>query len=303
MYLKVIIRGESILKKQIINANGTEISVIGSINDEEAYISLTDIAKYKNIDDPRIVISNWMSSYSTIDFLAMWEGLYNPDFNRMEFHTVRNEPGRLVMTPSQWIERMNAKGIISKAGRYGGTYAHSDIAFEFASWVSLEFKLYLIKDFQRLKKDEAERLLIGWDAKRELSKINYRIHTEAVKEFLISPELTKEEITYKYASEADLLNVALFGKTALQWRRETGTKGMSPNIRDYASAEELVVLINLEDTNADLIRQGLPQAERLKLLREKAYRQLNVLRSEQNQLNGLKRALNGENGNRIEQKK
>ena len=296
-------RGESILKKQIINANGTEISVIGSINDEEAYISLTDIAKYKNIDDPRIVISNWMSSYSTIDFLAMWEELYNPDFNRMEFHTVRNEPGRLVMTPSQWIERMNAKGIISKAGRYGGTYAHSDIAFEFASWVSLEFKLYLIKDFQRLKKDEAERLLIGWDAKRELSKINYRIHTDAVKEFLISPELTKEEITYKYASEADLLNVALFGKTALQWRRETGTKGMSPNIRDYASAEELVVLINLEDTNADLIRQGLPQAERLKLLREKAYRQLNVLRSEQNQLNGLKRALNGENGNRIEQKK
>lgn len=291
------------MKKQIINANGTEISVIGSINDEEAYISLTDIAKYKSIDDPRIVISNWMSSYSTIDYLAMWEGLYNPDFNRMEFHTVRNEPGRLVMTPSQWIERMNAKGIISKAGRYGGTYAHSDIAFEFASWVSLEFKLYLIKDFQRLKKDEAERLLIGWDAKRELSKINYRIHTDAVKEFLISPELTKEEITYKYASEADLLNVALFGKTALQWRRETGTKGMSPNIRDYASAEELVVLINLEDTNADLIRQGLPQAERLKILREKAYRQLNVLRSEQNQLNGLKRALNGENGNRIEQKK
>ena len=294
---------KSILKKQIINANGTEISVIGNINDEDAYISLTDIAKYKNIDDPRIVIFNWMSSYSTIDFLAMWEGLYNPDFNRMEFHTVRNEPGRLVMTPSQWIERMNAKGIISKAGRYGGTYAHSDIAFEFDSWVSLEFKLYLIKDFQRLKKDEAERLLIGWDAKRELSKINYRIHTDAVKEFLISPELTKEEITHKYASEADLLNVALFGKTALQWRKETRTKGMSPNIRDYASAEELVVLINLEDTNADLIRQGLPQTERLKLLREKAYRQLNVLRSEQNQLNGLKRALNGENSNRIEQKK
>ena len=291
------------MKKQIINANGTEISVIGNIYDDEAYISLTDIAKYKNVDEPRIVISNWMSSYSTIDFLAMWEGLYNPDFNRMEFHTVRNEPGRLVMTPSQWIERTNAKGIVSKAGRYGGTYAHSDIAFEFASWVSLEFKLYLIKDFQRLKKDEAERLFIGWDAKRELSKINYRIHTDAVKEFLISPELTKEEKTYKYASEADLLNVALFGKTALQWRRETGNKGMSPNIRDYASAEELVVLINLEDTNADLIRQGLPQAERLKLLREKAYRQLNVLRSEQTQLNGLKRALNGENSSRIEQKK
>ena len=245
------------MKKQYINANGTEISIIVNIADEDAYISLTDIAKYKNSDDPRIVISNWMSSYTTIDFLAMWEELYNPDFNRMEFHTVRNEPGRLVMTATQWIEKMNAIGITSKAGRYGGTYAHSDIAFEFASWVSLEFKLYLIKDYQRLKKDEAQRQFIGWDAKRELSKINYRIHTDAVKECLITPELTKEEINYKYASEADLLNVALFGKSALQWRRETGTKGKSPNIRGCASAEELVVLINLEDTNADYIRQGL----------------------------------------------
>ncbi len=290
------------MKKQYINANGTEISVIGNISDEDAYISLTDIAKYKNSEDPRIVISNWMSSYATIDFLAMWEELYNPNFNRMEFHTVRNEPGRLVMTASQWIEKMNAIGIISKAGRYGGTYAHSDIAFEFASWVSLEFKLYLIKDYQRLKKDEAERLLIGWDAKRELSKINYRIHTDAVKEFLITPELTKEEITYKYASEADLLNVALFGKTALQWRKETGSKGKSPNIRDYASAEELVVLINLEDTNADYIRQGLSQTERLKLLREKAYRQLQVLRNEKNSLDGLKKALASNDTEAIEVK-
>ena len=176
-----------------------------------------------------IVISNWMSSYSTIDFLAMWEELYNPNFNRMEFHTVRNEPGRLVMTASQWIEKMNAIGIISKAGRYGGTYAHSDIAFEFASWVSLEFKLYLIKDYQRLKKDEAERLLIGWDAKRELSKINYRIHT-----------------------------------------------------------------------NADYIRQGLSQTERLKLLREKAYRQLQVLRNEKNSLDGLKKALISDDSETIE---
>ncbi len=279
------------MKKQYINANETEISIIGNIADEDAYISLTDIAKYKNSDDPRIVISNWMSSYITIDFLAMWEELYNPNFNRMEFHTVRNEPGRLVMTATQWIEKMNAIGITSKAGRYGGTYAHSDIAFEFASWVSLEFKLYLIKDYQRLKKDEAQRQFIGWDAKRELSKINYRIHTDAVKECLITPELTKEEINYKYASEADLLNVALFGKSALQWRRETGTKGKSPNIRDYASAEELVVLINLEDTNADYIRQGLGQMDRLKLLREKAYRQLQILRNERDSLDGLKKAL------------
>lgn len=286
----------------MINANGTEIGVIGNINTEEAYISLTDIAKYKNSEDPRIVISNWMSSYSTIDYLAIWEELYNPDFNRMEFHTVRNEPGRLVMTPTQWIERMNAIGLISKAGRYGGTYAHSDIAFEFASWVSLEFKLYLIKDYQRLKKDEAERLLIGWDAKRELSKINYRIHTDAVREFLITPELTKEEITHQYASEADLLNVALFGKTALQWRKETGVKGMSPNIRDYASAEELVVLINLEDTNADYIRQGLPQTERLKLLREKAYRQLQILRSDKASMDGLKKVIVSDNTKKITKK-
>lgn len=290
------------LKKQLINANGTEISVIGNINDEEAYISLTDIAKYKNSEEPRIVISNWMSSYSTIDFLAIWEELYNPDFNRMEFHTVRNQSGRLVMTPTQWIEKMNATGIISKAGRYGGTYAHSDIAFEFASWVSLEFKLYMIKDYQRLKRDEAERLLIGWDAKRELSKINYRIHTDAVKEFLITPELTREEISHKYASEADLLNVALFGKTALQWRHETGVKGVSPNIRDYASAEELVVLINLEDTNADYIRQGLSQTDRLKLLREKAYRQLQVLRRDKTSMNGLKKVITGENAKTISKK-
>ena len=279
------------MKKYKINANGTEISVLGNVVDEDAYISLTDIAKYKNSSDPRIVISNWMSSYATIDYLAMWEGLYNPDFNRMEFQTVRNEPGRLVMTPTQWIEKMNAIGIVSKAGRYGGTYAHSDIAFEFASWVSLEFKLYLIKDYQRLKKDESQRLSIGWDAKRELSKINYRIHTDAVKRFLIRPDLTPEEISYKYASEADVLNVALFGKTASQWRRETDTKGMSPNIRDYASAEELVVLINLEDTNADLIAQGLSQTERLKMLREKAYRQLEILRNNGKVIENLKQSL------------
>lgn len=176
-----------------LNANGTEISIMGNILDENSYISLTDIAKQKDPDDPRIVISNWMSSYSTIDFLATWENLYNPSFNRLEFQTVRNEPGRLIMTPKQWIDRMGAIGITSQAGRYGGTYAHSDIAFEFASWISPEFKLYIIKDYQRLKIEESKRLALGWDTKRELSKINYRIHTDAIKEFLISPELTKQE--------------------------------------------------------------------------------------------------------------
>ena len=274
-----------------INANGTEISVILNQGNTRDYISLTDIAKRKNTDDPRIVISNWMSSYSTIDFLATWESLYNPNFNRMEFQTVRSEPGRLIMTPKQWIERMSAIGITSHAGRYGGTYAHSDIAFEFASWISPEFKLYIIKDYQRLKLEESKRLEIGWDTKRELSKINYRIHTDAIKEFLITPELTKQEKSYKYATEADILNMALFGKTAAQWRNEKGIKGKTPNIRDFASAEELVVLINLEDTNADLIRQEVPKFERLKILREKAYRQLELLRKNQDTIEALKKNL------------
>lgn len=261
-----------------INANGTEISIIGNISNENAYISLTDIAKRKDSDEPRVVISNWMSSYSTIDFLATWEKIYNPNFNRLEFQTVRSESGRLIMTPKQWIERMNAIGITSQPGRYGGTYAHSDIAFEFASWISPEFKLYIIKDYQRLKSDECKRLEIGWDTKRELSKINYRIHTDAIKEFLITPELTKQEQSYTYANEADLLNIALFGKTAKQWREETG-KPKSVNMRDFASVEQLIVLVNLESMNADLIRQNIPSPERLKKLRSVAYYQLHSLES------------------------
>lgn len=279
-----------------INANGTEISVLVTgekFNDN--YLSLTDLAKYKNSDDPRIVISNWMSSYSTIDFLATWENLYNPHFNRMEFQTVRAEPGRLIMTPKQWIERMNSIGIVSKAGRYGGTYAHPDIAFEFASWLSPEFKLYVIKDYQRLKQEEAKRLEIGWDTKRELSKINYRIHTDAIKEFLITPELTKQEKSYKYASEADILNIALFGKTAKQWRNETGNK--KQNMRDFASVEQLIVLVNLESMNADLIRQGIPAEERIQKLRSVAYYQLHSLTSS-NAANKLKQDIQ----NKLEQK-
>ena len=255
-----------------INANGTEISLIKNQTNNADYISLTDIAKRKNPDDPRIIISNWMSSYSTIDFLATWENLYNPDFNRMEFHTVRSETGRLVMTPKQWIERMSAIGIISKAGRYGGTYAHSDIAFEFASWISPEFKLYIIKDYQRLKHEESEKEALGWNAKRELSKINYRIHTDAIKENLITPTLTTAEIGFTYASEADVLNMALFGKTAKQWRDETGNTRQ--NMREFASVEQLIVLTNLESFNAELIKQKIPQPQRLQILRRIAYQQL-----------------------------
>lgn len=278
-----------------INANGTEISLMGNIANEDVYISLTDIAKRKDPDEPRIIISNWMSSYSTIDFLATWEAFYNPNFNRLEFQTVRSEPGRLIMTPKKWIERMSAIGITSQAGRYGGTYAHPDIAFEFASWISPEFKLYIIKDYQRLKIDEAKRLEIGWDTKRELTKINYRIHTDAIKEFLITPELTKQEQSLTYATEADLLNIALFGKTAKQWRLETGNK--KQNMRDLASVEQLIVLVNLESMNADMIRQNIPASERLVKLRSVAYYQLHSLLSS-NSAKKLKENIQ----NRLEQK-
>lgn len=262
-----------------INANGVEISVLGNIADESAFISLTDIAKYKNAEEPRLVITNWMSTYSTIDFLAVWEELHNPGFNRMEFQSVRNERGRLIITPKQWIEKTNAIGMTSKAGRYGGgTYAHSDIAFEFASWISPEFKLYIIKDYQRLKKDESERKAIGWDEKRVLSKINYHIHTDAVQKYLITDELTATEKGYTFADEADMLNVALFGKKAWEWRNEHPVEvRKGENIRDYASAEELIILVNMESQNAELIKAGLTQNERFEKLREMARTQMQVL--------------------------
>lgn len=277
-----------------INANGIDIGVIGGTEPDDSYICLTDIAKYKNSEDPRMVITNWMSSYSTIDFLAVWEEIHNPDgFNRLEFQSVRNERGRLIMTPKQWIERMQSKGLISKAGKYGGTYAHSDIAFEFASWISPEFKLYIIKDYQRLKKDEAERKAIGWDEKRALSKLNYHIHTDAVHTYLITDELTSEEKTYKFANEADLLNVALFGKRARDWRKDHPDEAKKgENIRDYASAEELIVLINLENFNAEWISQGLSQQERLQKLRSVAYKQTEILKN-----NAAKRKLGNTNPN------
>lgn len=262
----------------IINANGTEISILKRSNDfEENYISLTDIARRKNPHEPKDVVKNWMRLRSTIDYLGLWEQLNNPDFKGVEFDTFRKESGTnaFTLTPQRWIESTNAIGIISKSGRYGGTYAHSDIAFEFASWISPEFKLYIIKDYQRLKKDEAERQALGWDSKRELTKINYRIHTDAIKEFLISPELTPQEINYKYASEADMLNMALFGKTAKQWREETSIT--KENMRDYASVEQLIILVNIESMNADMIREGIPMGERLKKLRSVAYYQMQSL--------------------------
>jgi hypothetical protein len=248
--------------------------------DSGDYISLTDIAKFKNADDPRFIIQNWMRSRSSMEFLGIWEILYNPDFNRVEFDTVRNQSGSnsFVMTPSKWIDLTGAIGIISKPGRYGGTFAHKDIAFEFASWVSVEFKLYLIKEFQRLQ--EAEQKQLGWDIRRNLTRINYRIHTDAIKENLIPPELTGKQVTLVYANEADVLNMALFGMTAKQWREENpGDKG---NIRDHANVSQLVCLANLENLNALFINEGMAQPERLKKLNRLAIEQMEILTSDRN---------------------
>ena len=268
------------MKNMKIDANGTEIRVMGDVVNEDAYISLTDIAKYKNPDNAFIVVANWMRNHSTISFLGLWEQIHNPNFKPIEFDRFKAESGdnAFTLTPQQWIKATDAIGIISKSGRYGGTYAHTDIAFEFASWISPEFKLYIIKDYQRLKKDESERKAIGWDEKRALSKINYHIHTDAVQKYLITDSLTEQEKGYKFANEADMINVALFGKKAWEWRSEHPDEAKrGENIRDYASAEELIILINLESQNAELIKDGLLQEERFQKLRNIAHSQMNIL--------------------------
>lgn len=264
--------------KETIHAKGFEIGIY-TTNFEDEFISLTDIAKYRNEDDPRFVIQNWMRNRNTIEFLAVWEELHNPDFNRVQFEAVRNEAGlnRFVMTPTKWIEQMNAIGITSKAGRYGGTYAHSDIAMSFATWISPEFQLYIMKDYRRLKSDENSRLSLNWNLNREISKLNYRIHTDAIKENLLPPELTKAQIAYAYANEADLLNVALFGKTAKEWRDTNLDK--KGNMRDEANLNQLLVLANMESYNTVLIEQGKTQSERLVLLRDLAIKQMQTMES------------------------
>ena len=262
--------------KETIHAKGIEIGIY--TNDfENEYISLTDIAKYRNSDDPRFVIQNWMRNRNTVEFLGLWEELHNPNFNRVQFEAVRNDAGlnRFVMTPTKWIEQVNAIGIVSKAGRYGGTYAHSDIAMSFATWISPEFQLYIMKDYRRLKYDENSRLSLGWNLNREIAKLNYRIHTDAIKDNLLPPELTPEQISFKYASEADMLNVALFGMTAKQWRDANPDK--KGNMRDEATLNQLLVLANMESYNAILIEQGKPQSERLVQLRDLAVRQMQTL--------------------------
>ena len=262
-------------KSKVINVQGREITWIS--NESKDYISLTDIAKYRNDRESYSIINNWMRSRSTIEFLGLWEKLSNPDFKPLEFERFKNEAGSnyFVLSPQRWIESTNAIGITSKSGRYGGTFAHKDIAFEFASWISSEFKLYLIVEFQRLKEDETSRLKLEWNLQRTLSKINYRIHTDAIKEKLIPPALTKEQVNFTYASEADMLNMALFGMTAKKWHEKN--PGKDGNIRDNATIEQLVVLSNLESINAVLIHQDLSQPQRLSQLNTVAITQMKSL--------------------------
>ena len=259
-------------KKETIEAKGFAIQIYTE-DFKNDYISLTDIARYKNVHEPKDVVKNWLRVRDTIEFLGLWETIHNPNFKGVEFDSFRKEAGTnaFTLSPQRWIENTSAIGIVSKSGRGGGTFAHPDIAMEFASWISAEFKLYLIQDYKRLKGDENSKLSLGWNLNREISKINYKIHTDAIKEYLLK-DLTNEQLSYKYASEADMLNVALFNKRAKQWREEN--PDLKGNMRDYASLNELLVLANMESYNAILIGKGMDQKERMIELRKLARTQL-----------------------------
>ena len=260
-----------------ITVQNTNVTVI-SVNEND-YISLTDIARHKS-EDPTAVIGNWMRNRNTIEYLGIWESLYNPQFKPLEFEGFKREAGlnAFTLSPQKWINATNAIGIISKSGRYGGTFAHKDIAFKFASWISVEFELYIVKEFQRLKQEEQK--LIGWTAKRELSKINYHIHTDAIKQNLIPSEITALQASIIYANEADVLNVAMFGMTAKEWRE--ANPELKGNIRDYASINELICLSNMESLNAVFIDEGFSQRERLIKLNQIAIQQMKVLEEVEN---------------------
>lgn len=261
-------------KKTTIEVQGTEIAVISHQQDD--YISLTDMLKAKDGD---FFISDWLRNRNTVEFLGIWESVYNPDFNYGEFAIIKSQAGlnSYKISVKEWVNKTGAVGLKATAGRYGGTYAHKDIAFEFGMWISPEFKIYLIKEFQRLKEDENRRLSLAWNLNRTLSKLNYRIHTDAIKSHLIPAVITPAQAAITYASEADILNIALFGQTAKQWRNANPkTEG---NMREYATIEQLLVLANIESMNAELIHMGLPQGERLKRLNEIAIRQMQVLTS------------------------
>lgn len=262
--------------KETIHAKGVDITIY-THNFQDEFLSLTDIARYKNADYPSDVINNWMRNRNTVEYLGIWERIHNPDFNSLEFEGIDREAGRnaFVLTPKRWIETTAAIGMTSKQGRYAATFAHKDIALKFAAWLSPEFELYIIKDYQRLKSDDSSRLSLNWNLNREIAKLNYRIHTDAIKGNLIPPQLTPYQISVTYASEADVLNVALFGITAKEWREQN--PGKAGNMRDDATLNQLLVLSNMESYNAILIEQGKPQGERLKLLNELAIRQLKTI--------------------------
>jgi hypothetical protein len=265
-------------KRMNIEVQGVCIGILSQPGGD--YISLTDMVR--NFDGAGALIEQWLKNKDTVLFLGIWERINNPDFNSLEFEGIRNEAGRnsFFLSAKKWIGMTGAKGLIASAGRYGGTYAHKDIAFEFGSWLSPEFKLYLIKEFQRLKDEENDRLKLDWNLQRTLATINYRIHTDAIKETLIPPAVNKEQAGFIYADEADLLNVALFGQTAKQWR--DAHPDAEGNIRDHAPLEQLVVLTNLESLNSVLIRQGLPAPERLLKLNEIAIIQMRTLLADNN---------------------
>ena len=262
-------------KNQKVNIQG--IDVVFYTENKEDFISLTDIARHQDSERSDYILQNWMRNRSTIEFVGLWEKFNNPNFNSIEFDGIRNLAGSnsFSLTPKRWIEATNAIGIVSKTGRYGGTFAHKDIAFEFATWLSAEFKFYLIKEFQRIKEEENSRLKLEWNLQRTLSKINYKIHADAIKENLIPVEITKQQTSYIYSNEADLLNVALFGMTAKQWRDDFPSA--DGNIRDTASLEQLVVLSNMESINALLVQQNMPQKERLIQLNKVAITQMKSL--------------------------
>lgn len=262
-------------KTRSISVKGSEIAI--SRKEQEDYISLTDIARYKNPKEPIDIIKNWMRSRTTIEFIGLWELLHNKNFKAVEFDRFMYEAGSntFVLSPGKWIEATNAIGITTRSGRYGGTFAHQDIAFEFASWVSAEFKLYLLKEFQRLKQEEFDQKKLEWSVSRTIAKVNYLIHTDAIKENLIPPDLRKSKQKFIYADEADLLNLALFGQTALLWK--TDHPELKGNMRDYATLEQLVVLSNLESFNAELIKMQMPAEERLQKLNKTAIEQMKVL--------------------------
>jgi len=276
-------------KKSTINVQGTPITIL--THKEDDYISITDMLKAKDGD---FFISDWLRNRNTVEFLGVWESVYNSDFNYGEFAIIKSQAGlnSYKLSVKDWVEKTNAIGMKATTGRYGGTYAHKDIAFEFGMWISAEFKIYLIKEFQRLKDDENQRLSLAWNLNRTLAKINYRIHTDAIKENIIPPDITKEQQQIIYANEADVLNVAMFGKTAQQWRKEN--PGKEGNIRDYSSIEQLLVLANMESMNAEFIKMKLPQGERLKKLNAIAITQLKSLTGN----TALRKLTDGKNKNK-----